>query len=139
RVAWLIGSLTYYAWPRARRAMHNNYRRVLGDVPASVIRATARRSLVNYCCYLADFVRFPALSKEEVREAVWGEPSFAALDHELERGCGAVIVCMHFGNWDVGAGAAAARGYPLTVVAETFAEPRLDAMVLNSRERLGMH
>jgi KDO2-lipid IV(A) lauroyltransferase len=27
----------------------------------------------------------------------------------------------------------------VTVVAETFAEPRLDAMVLNSRERLGMH
>jgi KDO2-lipid IV(A) lauroyltransferase len=139
RVAWLIGSLTYYAWPRARRAMHRNYRRVLGDVPPRVIRSTARRSLVNYCCYLADFVRFPALSKDEVSEAVLGEPSFAALDRELERGCGAVIVCMHFGNWDVGAGAAAARGYPLTVVAETFPEPRLDAMVLDSRERLGMH
>jgi KDO2-lipid IV(A) lauroyltransferase len=45
---------------------------------------------------------------------------------------------MHFGNWDLGAGAAAARGYRATVVAETFADPRLDAMVLGARKRLGV-
>jgi KDO2-lipid IV(A) lauroyltransferase len=32
----------------------------------------------------------------------------------------------------------AARGYPVTVVAETFSDARLDAMVVNSRTRLGM-
>jgi KDO2-lipid IV(A) lauroyltransferase len=46
---------------------------------------------------------------------------------------------MHFGNWDIGAGAAAARGYPLTVVAETFADPRLDAMIARARSRLGIN
>jgi KDO2-lipid IV(A) lauroyltransferase len=45
---------------------------------------------------------------------------------------------MHFGNWDLGAGAAAARGYPLTVIAETFADRRLDDMVTGARRRLGM-
>jgi KDO2-lipid IV(A) lauroyltransferase len=45
---------------------------------------------------------------------------------------------MHFGNWDLGAAAASVRGYPLTVVAETFKDPRLDAMVVGARSRLGM-
>jgi KDO2-lipid IV(A) lauroyltransferase len=137
-VAFVIGSAGYYLWPRGRRAMLHNYRRVLRDAPASEIRRTARRSLVNYCKYLADFARFPALSPEQLAAAVTGDSDFQALDEALARKRGAVLVCMHFGNWDLGAGAAAARGYPLTVVAETFPDPRLDAMVVGSRTRLGM-
>lgn len=138
RVAFVVGTAAYYGWPRGRRSMHRNYRRVLRGAPPAEIRRVARRSLVNYCCYLADFVRFPSLSLETLAENVSGDDSFKTLDRVLERGHGAVIVCMHFGNWDLGAGAAAARGYPVTVVAETFADPRLDAMVVGSRTRLGM-
>jgi KDO2-lipid IV(A) lauroyltransferase len=137
-IAFGIGSAAYYTWPRGRRSMHRNYRRVLRGASTAEVRRVARRSLVNYCCYLADFVRFPSLSPELLAQSVRGDASFKALDIALERGHGAVVVCMHFGNWDLGAGAAAARGYPLTVVAETFSDPRLDAMVVGSRTRLGM-
>lgn len=136
--AFAIGSAAYFLWPRARRAMDANYRRVLRGAPRKTRRSVARQSLVNYCKYLADFVRFPSFGREALIEAVDGEGRFEALNRVLERGKGAVIVCMHFGNWDLGAGAAAARGYPLAVVAETFADPRLDAMVAGARERLGM-
>ncbi len=137
-IAGIIGTVGYYLWPRGRRAMLRNYRRVLRGAPAREVRRTARRSLVNYCRYLADFVRFPSLSRQQLVAAVNGDESFAALDRALEHGKGAIIVCMHFGNWDLGAGAAAARGYPVTVVAETFPDPRLDEMVAGARERLGM-
>jgi lauroyl/myristoyl acyltransferase len=135
--AWL-GSGAYYCWPRGRRAMHANYRRVLRGAPAGHIRQVARRSMANYCCYLADFVRFPILAPSALVGLVEGAESFAGLDRALERGKGALIVCMHFGNWDLGAGAAAARGYHVTVVAETFADRRLDDMVTGARRRLGM-
>jgi KDO2-lipid IV(A) lauroyltransferase len=137
-VAAVIGTATYYLWPRGRRATQRNFAHVLEGAPKAVIRRTARRSLVNYCCYLTDFVRFPSLTADELIATCQGAESFAALDAALERGKGAIIVCMHFGNWDLGAGAAAARGYPLTVVAETFSDPRLDAMVVGARTRLGM-
>lgn len=94
--------------------------------------------MVNYCKYLADFVRFPRATAASLRAGVEGDRQFEALDRVLERGKGAVIVCMHFGNWDLGAGATAARGYPLTVVAETFSDPRLDAIVSGARSRMGM-
>ena len=138
-LAFVLGSLTYYCWPRARHAMDANYRRVLPSASRARRRTVARRSLVNYCKYLADFVRFPELAPEEVLADVGGDEQFALLDQALLRGNGAVIVCMHFGNWDLGAGATAARNYPVTVVAETFSDARLDRMVMGARERLGMN
>lgn len=137
-VAFAMGSAAYYCWPRARRAMRGNYRRVMPGSPRRERDRVARRSLVNYCKYLADFIRFPSIPPGRLVQDVEGQSRFDALSRVLERGKGAVIVCMHFGNWDLGAGAAAARGYPLTVVAETFADPRLDAMVMGARTRLGM-
>ncbi|MGE5595553.1 MAG: lysophospholipid acyltransferase family protein [Hyphomicrobiales bacterium] len=137
-VAFVVGTIGFYLWPRGRRAMLRNYSRVLHGAPPREVRRTARASLVNYCRYLADFVRFPSLSPQQLRARCHGEDSFAALDRALADGCGAIIVCMHFGNWDLGAGAAAARGYRLSVVAETFDDPRLDRMVVGARERLGM-
>lgn len=137
-LATVAGLAGYYLWPRGRRAMLGNYRRVLPAATASERRAVARRSLVNYCRYLVDFARFPALAPDELVAAVSGEASFRALDGALATGRGAVIVCMHFGNWDLGAGAAAARGYRLAVVAETFADSRLDDLVAGARRRLGM-
>jgi KDO2-lipid IV(A) lauroyltransferase len=137
-VASALGSIAFYCWPRARKAMRGNYRRVLPGASRRERDRVARRSLVNYCKYLADFIRFPSIPAARLIEEVEGQSRFEALSRVLERGKGAVIVCMHFGNWDLGAGAAAARGYPLTVVAETFADPRLDAMVMGARTRLGM-
>ncbi|MGK2965359.1 MAG: lysophospholipid acyltransferase family protein [Tepidiformaceae bacterium] len=137
-VAVAAGWAGYYLWPRGRRSMHRNYRRVLPSATPDEIRRVSRQSLVNYCKYLADFVRFPSRSTAEIVAAVESGDAFERLDAALAAGNGAVVVCMHFGNWDLGAGATAGRGYPVTVVAETFSDPRLDRMVVGARERLGM-
>lgn len=137
-LAAVVGTIAYYTWPRGRRALHRNYARVLRHSSRSRQRRVARESLVNYCKYLADFIRFPSHSAAEVVARVEAGSHFEELDHVLQRGCGAVIVCMHFGNWDLGAGAAAARGYPVAVVAESFSDDRLDRVIVGARERLGM-
>lgn len=137
-IAAVVGTLTFYCWPRGRRATLRNYQRVMRDAPARDVRRTARRSLVNYCCYLADFVRFPNLGPEQLRRSCQSDEVHSGVRQALAAGKGAIIVCMHFGNWDLGAGAAAAAGFPLTVVVETFKDPRLDKMVVSARRRLGM-
>ncbi len=137
-IAIAVGSATYHLWPRGRRAMARNFVRVLPAASRSDVRRASRRSLANYCCYLIDFMRFPSLAPSDFICRVAGDDSFRALDAALARGKGVIVVCMHFGNWDLGAGATAARGYPVTVVAETFADHRLDEMVVDSRRKLGM-
>lgn len=137
-LATAIGTAVYYVWPRGRRATQRNFARVLRGQPRRAIRRTARQSIVNYCKYLADFIRFPALPPDELLRLAGGREPFAPIDAILERGKGGIVVCMHFGNWDLGAGAAAAAGAPLTAVAESFADRRLDRAVVRTRERAGM-
>ena len=138
-VALISGTVAFYAWPRGRKATLRNYRVVCPGAGKAELRSLARRSLVNYCRYLVDFIRFPSLGPREVAREAIGDAKFIALDKCLERGNGVIIVCMHFGNWDLGAAATAGRGYPLSVVAETFRDARLDRSVVAARERLGMN
>ena len=137
-IATAAGWLGYYGWPRGRRALQRNYRRVLGPRPGGEIRRISRQSLVNYCRYLVDFVRFDSLSAGDFTRLVREDGEFAKFESILERGKGALVVLMHFGNWDYGAAAVAYRGLPVRAVAETFGDPRLNRMILDARERSGM-
>ncbi|GIW14077.1 MAG: acyltransferase [Tepidiforma sp.] len=136
---WIAGGLgraAYWLWPRGRRAMRANFARVLGTAERRSVDRVGQASLAGYFRYLLDFMRLGMGAASLPR--VDGEEAFAALDRLLERGRGAVIVCMHYGNWDAGAACAASRGYPLAVVAEGFGDARLDELVLGTREQLGM-
>ena len=137
-IATAAGTVAFEFWPRGRRNTLRNFRRVLRCAPPSEVRRVAHASLVNYCKYLVDFIRFPAMDAAALRTACHGDEQFAQLDAALARGRGVIFVPMHFGNWDMGAGAAAARGYRPAVVVESFADPRLDRMVFAARERLGV-
>lgn len=136
--ATAAGNAAFYLWPRGRANTIDNFRRVLAGANEASIRRTARTSLVNYCKYLVDFARMPLMPPRMLMEAAKGDDSFQGLDTVLARGRGAIIVCMHFGNWDLGAAAAAARGYSLNVVAEDFGDERLTRAVVEAREALGM-
>jgi phosphatidylinositol dimannoside acyltransferase len=147
-LAWLyaladaVGLLGYYAWPRGRRSMLRNFERVHAGAGWARPRVSparlARRSLQNYCRYVVDFVQLPGYSPAEVLALCEGQDAFRELDAALAAGRGAVMVCMHFGNWDMAAAVTAARGYPVTVVGESFGDDRITREVFGARERLGM-
>ncbi|MFQ5382252.1 MAG: lysophospholipid acyltransferase family protein [Dehalococcoidia bacterium] len=137
RLASLVGRAAYLLWPRGRRSAIGNYQVMTGG-DVGFARDLAGRSFENYGRYLVDFLRLPRLRPEEIGRAVVGDSAFALLDRAREGGRGAVIACMHYGGWDFGAAAASVRGYPLSVVIETFDSASLDAAVVRSREALGM-
>jgi KDO2-lipid IV(A) lauroyltransferase len=136
--AWVCGSVAFACWPRGRRSTLANYRRLFPYATTDHLRDLGRASLVHYCQYLVDFARAP------MHDAGWfvrhcrGERQFARLRELVDEGRGVIFVFMHFGNWDLGAAATAARGFAPAVVVETFADPRLDRLVVGARERLGM-
>lgn len=116
--------------------MRENFARVLGTRDRAAVDRAGRASLAGYLRYVVDFMSLQRNGWQPPR--LVGEEAFAELDRLLARGKGAVVVCMHYGNWDAGAAAAAARGYPVAVVAESLGDPRLDEEVLGTREQLGM-
>lgn len=136
--AGLAGSAFFYCWPQGRRTMLRNYARVLPDAPAAERRRVARRSLANYARYVVEFASTARLSPQDRLDVGVETSGFEGLDRGLARGRGALVAPMHFGNWDLGATIAAARGYSLTVVGETFAHPGLDELIVSGREALGV-
>jgi KDO2-lipid IV(A) lauroyltransferase len=134
-VARTAGSLAYWLWPGGRRRTIDNMRHVTeGD--EALARRYARQSLANYAVFLVDFLRSMSATPEDIRRRVifdrWEQLQ------ALRDGNGIVFVTMHFGNWDLGAATLALHDFPITVVADSFDNPRIDRLVRQSREYLGM-
>lgn len=133
--ARLAGSALYYAWPGGRRRCIANMMRVAGGDEA-LAKRYARRSFGNYGVYLIDFLRFPGTTAEEVRQRVQFD-NWPLLE-EQRSGNGIVFVTMHFGIWDMGAAALAVADYPITTIADSVGNERVNELVIGSRSHLGM-
>ena len=60
------------------------------------------------------------------------------LDEALSAGRGVILLTGHFGNWEVGGAATAARGIPIDVVARRQANPLFERELGATRRTLGM-
>jgi len=61
-----------------------------------------------------------------------------AMQAAMAEGRGVTLVTGHFGNWEMGGAALAARGIPLDAVAQRQRNPLFDADITRNREDLGM-
>lgn len=129
------GILAYYGWRGGRRRCIRNMLRVSGG-DRGAARSYARKSFGNYGLYLIDFLRFGSRDLDELRDRIPFD-HWEQLDDALT-GNGLVFVTIHFGVWDLGGVALSDHGYRVSVIADTFADPRLNELVLGSRRRLGM-
>jgi KDO2-lipid IV(A) lauroyltransferase len=124
-------------FPRQRKALNANLAHILQSNDAKYVDSVARRSFRNFGKYVVDFIHFPVITREEVKRRLrfdqWDE-----LDACTTSGRGVIVATIHFGNWDLGAAAMAAYGYPVNAIAETFPYERMNALVQGSRAKLGM-
>ena len=129
------GTIAYYLWRGGRRRSIGNMLHVV-DGDARLARRHARRSFGNYAVYLVAFVRLVHVTPTEVASRVdfdeWG------LIERHRDGNGILFVTVHFGNWDLGAAALTTHGFPVTTIADSFSDPRLNELVIGSREHLGL-
>ncbi len=124
-------------FPRHRRALRANLARVLESDDAAHIETVARRSFRNFGKYVVDFIHYPSMTREEVLRRLRFD-RYDELDAAATSGRGIIIATIHFGTWDVGAAALAARGYRVNAIAERFAYAPMNELVQGSRARLGM-
>lgn len=122
----------------AVRRLAGNLRRVVGPgTPDPQHAALVRAALRSYARYWLEAFRMPALAPEQLRSRfrLAGEEMLAAA---VEAGTGAVVALPHAGNWDAAGAWAAAKGWPLTTVAERLRPEAVYERFLAFRERLGM-
>ncbi len=132
-----VAQICYFFFNAQRRALNANLARVLASDDKRAVDAVARRAYRNFGKFVVDFIHFPAVTRQEVRQrlrfAQWTE-----LDDTVAEGRGVLIVTMHCGVWDMGAAAFAAYDYPIHAIVDSFRNPRLDELVHGSRAKLGL-
>jgi KDO2-lipid IV(A) lauroyltransferase len=136
-VARIVADICYVFFRGKRRALKDGLARVLNTTDEKVISLAARRSFRNFGKYVVDFIHFLDSTPEEVRRRIVFE-HFERFDQAMAEKRGVIFITLHYGNWDVGAAALAAYGYPVNVVAETFPHAAMNALVQGSRRHLGM-
>jgi KDO2-lipid IV(A) lauroyltransferase len=137
-LARAAGTAGYAVAPKMRRQALLNYAGVLHLPPGSAaVRRVAREAVVGYTKLLADFLMLSTLDREQVAGMVdWR--GWENIQQALGQGRGAIVVTPHFGNWDVAAAAAAARGLQVTAVTDHYGDENLNARVIAARERAGL-
>lgn len=136
-LASTVTSASYLGWRSKRRITQENMGKVLG-VPAAApaARRAALQSWSNYgrtaasllCLPYEDMLDVDARMDDHTEGMSWHERLRSAMTPTT----GTVITTGHFGNWDL-AGALVARRMPMSAVADTFADPRLNSLLQGHR------
>lgn len=136
-------AVSYMGWRSKRKVTQQNMAQVTGrssDDPH--VRHLAYASWVNYGRYVSDFMNFPNLNVAEIerngRDLTQGASSWHEyFEHAFQAGRGVIVIGAHFGNCDL-SGAIIARHYPMSAVAETFSDERLNTLLQNQRKGKGI-
>jgi phosphatidylinositol dimannoside acyltransferase len=133
-LAWPFAELCYLLMFKRRRTVRDNLARVVGDAEAP---AATRRVFHNFARYVIDFYQLPRLSKDALRRRMDFE-DWQRLGDAMAHSRGVLLVTLHLGQAELGAGALAAYGYQVNAVAETFPYTPMNEFIQGLRQDLGM-
>lgn len=136
-LAGLIGDLAGRVVRVRRHVVDANLARAFPGRPRRWRSRVAVASYRHLARETATFLRMDGMDPDEVRQRTVVE-GLDAVREAMEQGRGAVIVTGHFGNWEIGGAALAARGLPTDVVAVRQNNPLFDRDLVAMRERFGM-
>ena len=133
-----LGRVAYRTVRIRRGVVEDQLRLAFPDRDTAWIRRTASDAYAHLAREGLSMLRLSRLGPEEVIAATEVEEGLPALRQAVRDGTGAVVITGHFGNWEIGGAAVAARGVPLDVVVRRQANPLFDRLINEARERLGM-
>ena len=140
-IAGLVLELAFLFWPAGRRAMRSNLSAILATRDPDVLTYWAGRQRRRYGAYLVDAARLESPGAAAECRAALNSTDWPDVEAALRAGP-VIFALMHFGNWDVCAGALSARmppgSDPFLVPADPLGHPALDATMQRTRAALGL-
>lgn len=115
--ALITAGIFFLFLPAQRRGIRANLRVVTGERKVGLL---AFSTFYHYCRNWTDTLLMFRLRGPALFSLVGRESGAEHLDRVLARGCGAILISPHLGNWELGGLGLADRGYPLNVL--TFRE-----------------
>ncbi len=138
-VANRVGDVLYRVRGDQRRMVTGNLRRVIGAEASdtAALDRWARLSFRSYARYWVEGARLPSMSPIEVEERTFVQ-GFEHLEEGMAAGRGVILVLPHIGSWEFGGAFLAARGMPMTSVAERIEPPELFDHFVAQRAAMGL-
>jgi KDO2-lipid IV(A) lauroyltransferase len=111
RLGALVGLLGYMLSARYRRVAIRNLRHAFPEWSRARVHATARRTFRNFGVALAEFLKAPSMTRDQLEQRVEliGREH---LDAAFREGKGVLLLTGHFGNWELMARYLVLLGYP---------------------------
>ncbi len=135
RIAETVGSLLFLRKRRRRISIENVHAAFPGKSAQAVLKI-GRASMQGMVKVVFEFLRIPVIARNpekhiEIRgeENVWDA---------LKAGKGVILVVSHFGNWELMAVAAAARGIPIHAVGKPVKNPFIYDFIKRFRGATGL-
>jgi KDO2-lipid IV(A) lauroyltransferase len=127
---------SYLLWPTKRRWSNTNFGHVLGLPPDHPqVRRFALRAYRTYARYLVELMRLPS-GRDHVELELEGVDEMAAAWRS--HGGPLILSVAHIGNNEAAATVIAARGYPISVIADDTAFPELFELLRAQRHSWGV-
>jgi KDO2-lipid IV(A) lauroyltransferase len=141
-VSYAIGHVSMWiAWrtmAQSRAAIADNLSAIFPGEPRAMLERRALDTFRSYARDTIDFIRsLSATGEEAERLFAVTETQRAFFDDLRAQGRGIILVTGHFGNWEAGGVLFGRLGLPLTIVAMAEADPEVNRIRLQIRERIG--
>lgn len=132
-IASIVADLYYYLSSRDRNAVINNLRIITGgNSDEASLRKMAKEVFRNFAKYLVDFFRFSKINENYICKFVKIE-GLDNIKYALARGKGVIVLSAHIGNWELGGSVMSLSGYPLSAVALTHQDKKVNEFFTKQR------
>jgi KDO2-lipid IV(A) lauroyltransferase len=138
RVAAAAALVGYAIVRPLRRTGMRNLALAFPDRPVAERRRILRHSMANLGRMVAELAHLPRMTADDLRQTVvFEDEAWWAANVGAPRDTGALILSGHFGNWELLVFAHGMRGFPVSMVHRTIANPLVDRWLNLLRARAG--
>jgi len=133
--ARFVSIIHYYVSKKDRETVIYNLFPVITD--KSKLKRYAKEVFINFAYYLVDFFCYSKLNQDFIKKYVELE-GLENLNKALAKGKGVIILAAHLGNYELAGAILSFLGYPLSVVALSHKDKRINRFFDRQRQRVGM-
>lgn len=136
--AALVADLNFLFSRRSRRGVLANQAHALpADTPRRQRLRLARATFRYAGLALIDFFRMPQMNRGNLDEFVAEVIGWEHVEAAVKAKAGGIFVTLHMGSWELAGAYEGLRGVPLTGIALSHADPRVDQIFQSIRREAG--
>ena len=133
--ARFVSIMYYYLSKKDRETVIYNLFPVITE--KSKLKRCAQEVFINFAYYLVDFFRYSKLNQDFIKKYIELD-GLENLNKALAKGQGVIILAAHLGNYELAGAILSLLGYPLSVVALSHKDKRINRFFDGQRQRVGM-